>query len=127
MVPTLLSLPWTDITYLLHKYGVSWRYYVFEGDEPDCEDDEAMTCAPVSQGPKTPSIWNPLVDFLDVKEDGQIGNVQSLTNFYSAMKNTSEWRPAECLLDYAQQQGFRTSAGVGATPRQTIWVHTEHP
>ncbi len=31
------SLPWTDITYLLHKYGVSWRYYVFEGSEPDCE------------------------------------------------------------------------------------------
>ena len=21
----------------LHKYGVSWRYYVFEGSEPDCE------------------------------------------------------------------------------------------
>ncbi len=32
-----ISLPWTDITYLLHKYGVSWRYYVFEGSEPDCE------------------------------------------------------------------------------------------
>ncbi len=84
------SLPWTDITYLLHKYGVSWRYYVFEGNEPDCEDDEAMTCAPVKQGPKTPGIWNPLLDFLDVKEDGQMGNVQSLTNFYSAVKNTSE-------------------------------------
>jgi phospholipase C len=84
------SLPWTDITYLLHKYGVSWRYYVSEGDEPDCEDDEAMTCAPVAQGPKTPGIWNPLADFLDVKEDGQMGNVQSLTNFYSAVQNTSE-------------------------------------
>jgi len=84
------SLPWTDITYLLHKYGVSWRYYVFEGDEPDCDDDEAMTCAPVAQGPKTPGIWNPLVDFLDVKEDGQMGNVQSLTNFYTAVQNQSE-------------------------------------
>jgi len=58
----LLLLPWTDITCLLHKYGVSWRYYVFEGNEPDCEDDEAMTCAPVKQGSKTPGIWNPLVD-----------------------------------------------------------------
>jgi phospholipase C len=84
------SLPWTDITYLLHKYGVSWRYFVSEGNEPDCEDDEAMTCAPVAQGPKTPGIWNPLVDFLDVKEDGQMGNVQSLNSFYSAVKNTSE-------------------------------------
>ena len=84
------SLPWTDITYLLHKYGVSWHYYVFEGNEPDCEDDEAMTCAPVKQGPTTPGIWNPLVDFLDVKEDGQMGNVQSLTNFYTAVQTTSE-------------------------------------
>ena len=84
------SLPWADITYLLHKYGVSWRYYVFEGDEPDCEDDEAMTCAPVKQGPKTPGIWNPLADFLDVKEDDQMGNVQSLTNFYTAVHDTSE-------------------------------------
>ncbi|MGH2854566.1 MAG: alkaline phosphatase family protein [Solirubrobacteraceae bacterium] len=88
--PEAKALPWTDITYLLHKYGVSWGYYVFEGDEPDCESDEAMTCAPVAQGPKTPGIWNPLVDFMDVKEDGQMGNVQSLTHFYTAVQNTSE-------------------------------------
>ena len=88
--PNANNYAWTDVTYLLHKAGVSWGYYVFEGNEPDCEDDEAMTCAPVKQGPKTPGIWNPLVDFLDVKEDGQMGNVQSLTNFYSAVKNTSE-------------------------------------
>ena len=69
---------------------MSWRYYVFEGSEPDCEDDEAMTCAPVTQGPTTPGIWNPLVDFGDVKEDGQLGNVQSLTNFYTAVHDTSE-------------------------------------
>jgi len=30
------------------------------------------------------------VDFLDVKEDGQMGNVQSLTNFYTAVQTTSE-------------------------------------
>ena len=44
------SLPWTDVTYLLHKHNVSWGYYIFEGDEPDCEDDEAMTCAPTRVG-----------------------------------------------------------------------------
>ena len=74
---------WTDITYLLHNAGVTWAYYVFEGDEPDCESDEAMTCSPVHQSYKTPGIWNPLVDFTDVKEDGQKGNIQSLTNFYT--------------------------------------------
>ena len=30
---------WTDLTYLLHRARVSWRYYVSTGAEPDCEDD----------------------------------------------------------------------------------------
>jgi phospholipase C len=86
------SLPWTDVTYLLHKHKpeVSWRYFIFEGGEPDCESNEAMTCEEVKQGPRTPGIWNPLVDFEDVKEDGQLSDVQSLTKFYSTVHNTSE-------------------------------------
>ncbi len=87
--PEAISLPWTDVTYLLHKHGVSWAYYLFEGSEPDCESDEAVTCAPVKQGPKTPGIWNPLIDFMDVKEDGQLGNVRSLNAFYNAVHETS--------------------------------------
>ena len=80
---------WTDVTYLLHRAQVSWRYYVFEGGEPDCEDDEAITCRPVRQSPKTPGIWNPLADFTDVKQDGQLEDIQSLTNFYTAVHNPS--------------------------------------
>ncbi len=75
---------WTDITYLMYKAQVSWRYYVFEGSEPDCESDEALSCEAVRQGPLTLGIWNPLRDFTDVKQDGQLGNIQSLTNFYKA-------------------------------------------
>ena len=77
---------WTDLTYLLHRFGVSWSYYVFQGTEPDCEDDSAMTCTPVQQGPKTPGIWNPLPSFTDVAQDGQLGNIQSLTSFFSAAR-----------------------------------------
>jgi phospholipase C len=77
---------WTDLTYLLHKAGVSWGYYVFKGTEPDCEDDAAMSCAPVAQGPRTPGIWNPLPYFDTVQQDGQLGNVQSLSNFFAAAK-----------------------------------------
>jgi phospholipase C len=80
---------WTDITYLLHNAGVSWGYYVFKGAEPDCESDEATTCAPVQQGPKTYGIWNPLPRFTDVNQDGQLGNIQSLTNFYTAVHQSS--------------------------------------
>jgi phospholipase C len=79
-----LHYAWTDMTYLLHNAGVSWGYYVFKGSEPDCEDDNAMTCAPVQQGPQTPGIWNPLPSFTDVTQDGQTGNIQSLTNFFTA-------------------------------------------
>jgi phospholipase C len=77
---------WTDMTYLLHKFGVSWAYYVFKGTEPDCENDAAVTCAPVQQGPTTPGIWNPLPHFTDVQQDGQLANVQTLTNFFAAAK-----------------------------------------
>jgi phospholipase C len=81
---------WTDITYLLAKAGVSWRYYVHEGTEPDCESDEAATCETRSKpGPETPSIWNPLAGYTDVKEDGQLRNIKSLTNFYSAVHEPS--------------------------------------
>ena len=62
---------WTDLTYLLFKNQVSWKYYVQTGTEPDCEDDEAE-CAPVHQDAKTPGIWNPLPYFDTVKQDGQL-------------------------------------------------------
>ena len=75
---------WTDLTYLLYKAGISWAYYVAPGTQPDCADDGALTCAPVPQGPATPDIWNPLPGFTTVRQDGQVSNVQSVTNFYSA-------------------------------------------
>ena len=76
---------WTDLTWLLHRYHVSWRYYVARGYEPDCTSG-AMFCAPVPQTASTPSIWNPLPRFTDVKQDHQLGNIQSLDNFYAACR-----------------------------------------
>jgi phospholipase C len=83
--PGKATYAWTDITYLLHRAGVSWGYYVMEGTEPDCQLDEATTCSASHQVYTTPGIWNPLPDFTDVKEDGQLGNVQPLTSFYTAV------------------------------------------
>ena len=77
---------WTDITYLLHKQNVSWGYYVVTGSEPDCENDAAMSCAPVRQNSTTPGIFNPLPYFDTVKNDGQLGNIQSVDRFYAAAK-----------------------------------------
>jgi phospholipase C len=85
--PTTPDYAWTDLTYLLHKAGVGWGYYVFKGTEPDCENDAAISCAPVKQGPRTPGIWNTLPYFDTVQQDGQLQNVQSLQNFFAAARN----------------------------------------
>jgi phospholipase C len=78
---------WTDITYLLHKAGVSWAYFVFQGTEPDCENDQAMTCGPVKQNSRTPGIWNPLPHFETVHQDDQLSNIQTLSDFFTAAGN----------------------------------------
>jgi len=65
---------WTDITWLLHRYGVSWRYYVSPGQAPDCASG-AEVCQPTPLNAGTPSIWNPLPQFATVRQDGQQGNV----------------------------------------------------
>jgi phospholipase C len=75
---------WTDLTYLLDRAHVSWGYYVVSGSEPDCENDAAETCAPIAQSSNTPGIWNPLPFFDTVKEDHQLGNIQSVKRFYAA-------------------------------------------
>jgi phospholipase C len=82
--PSAPDYAWTDLTYLLHEHGVSWGYYVVSGSEPDCENDEALSCTPVAQSAKTPGIWNPLPFFDTVQQDGQLGDVQSVENFYKA-------------------------------------------
>jgi phospholipase C len=77
---------WTDITYLLHKYGVSWGYYVETGTEPECVNGSVMTCAAARQNARTPSVWNPLPSFTDVAKDGQLGNIQPVSSFVAAAK-----------------------------------------
>jgi phospholipase C len=77
---------WTDITYLLHRAGVSWKYYVGKGSEPDCDDDGAK-CPSIPQNAQTPSIWNPLPSFTTVRQDGELGNVQDVSQFYIDAKH----------------------------------------
>jgi phospholipase C len=79
---------WTDLTYLLHKYGVSWGYYVEDGTQPDCADDQ-MFCTPVPQNSFTPGIWNPLPWFDTVREDGQLSNIAPTNEFFQALATNS--------------------------------------
>ena len=79
---------WTDLTYLLHKYGVSWSYYVKQGGQPDCADNQ-MFCAPVPQNSWTPGIWNPLPYFDTVREDHQLRNIAPLRDFFTALASNT--------------------------------------
>ena len=79
---------WTDLTYLLHKYGVSWRYYVQRGAQPDCSDN-AMFCAPVPQNSHTPGIWNPLPWFDTVRQDHQLQNVAPLQTLFNDLASNN--------------------------------------
>jgi phospholipase C len=76
---------WTDLTYLLHRDHVSWRYYVAKGTQPDCADGE-MACTPLAQRAETPGIWNPLPWFATVRQDGQLSNVVSTDKYFAAAK-----------------------------------------
>jgi phospholipase C len=78
--PTVPEYGWTDLTWLLHKAGVSWSYFIDPGTQPDC-DDGAMTCTAKPQLVGTREIWNPLPDFQTVHQDHQVANVQSVKNF----------------------------------------------
>ncbi len=73
---------WTDLTYLLHKNNVSWKYYVQAGSEPDCANNFAA-CAAVPQSARTPGIWNPLPYFDTVKKNGQLDNITRTNDFFN--------------------------------------------
>jgi phospholipase C len=79
------NFAWTSLTYLLYTHKISWRYYVAEGTQPDCEDNAAV-CPPKQQKVGTPDIWNPLPGFTDVRADGQLSNVQTIDHFYADAK-----------------------------------------
>ncbi len=90
VIPGKATYSWTDLPHLLTAHGVSWRYYLFEGGEPDCVNDESVSCAKKKQNHFTPGIWNPLPAFTDVQEDNSLGNIQSLVKFYEAVHQTTE-------------------------------------
>ena len=95
---------WTDLTYVLHKHHVSWRYYVFPGSQPDCADGD-MYCKAVPQNAKTPGIWNPLPWFDTVRLDHQLQDVAPVSSFFTAARNGTlpavSWvTPAEKVSDH---------------------------
>jgi len=123
---------WTDLTYLLHKDHVSWQYFVFKGQQPDCEDDQ-MLCKAVGQSAKTPGIWNPLPYFDTVRQDRQGENVAPFNDFLSEAKqgtlpSVSWLTPAQSVSEHppglvSRGQAYVTSV-VNAVMRSKDWQST---
>jgi phospholipase C len=79
---------WTDLTYLLHKAGVSWKFYNAEGGTPSCADDPE-DCPAFPAKATVPSIWNILPRFQTVKEDGQLPSIVAINQLYSDLASDS--------------------------------------
>jgi phospholipase C len=124
--------PWTDLTYLLHANHVSWAYYVMDGLEPDCENDQS-SCNLYPQTARTPGIWNPLPSFDDVKQDGQLSNIKDTSLFFGDLRDGT--LPAVSWVTpgnrYSEHPPGRVSAGqayvtgiINAVMRSGYWNST---
>ena len=104
--PTTYNFP--EITELLSRGGISWKYYVTSGTQPDTEDGTVVgTTSQQQQRPDQYTFWNPLPAF-------------------PAVQNNPEQRNR--LVDTAQ---FYADAQAGQLP-QVSWVIpsgkvSEHP
>ncbi len=83
---------WSDLTDLLDRAAVTWKYYLEQGQEPDCEDGE-MTCPPETQQAGVESWWNPLPGFTEAlaKNKANPGYLAQhnppLEQFYADLQN----------------------------------------
>jgi phospholipase C len=102
---------WTDITYLLHQQDVSWAYWVGN-------DTCAFECQRVKNGQSTVSQQNPLPWFTTVRDDHQLGNIQTYDDYFADAKNgtlpTVSW-----MMPYS---------GVGEHPQsgEPVWKGQRH-
>jgi phospholipase C len=123
---------WTDLTYLMHRYHVSWRYYVFTGTQPDCDEDQ-MICGSVPQSARTPGIWNPLPWFTTVQQDRQVRNVTTMRNFFrdarrGTLPSVAWLTPSDQVSDHppspiTKGQAYVTSV-INAVMRGPDWRST---
>ena len=77
---------WTDLTYLMHKHNVSWGYYLTEGIEPDCANDQ-MFCDQQPMKLDVPGVMNPLPNFTTVHDNGQLNYIRKTEVFLTDLKN----------------------------------------
>ena len=70
-LPTRQVAPyiWANLFQLLDLNSISWKYYLDNGPEPDCEDGE-LTCEPQQMTEGVLDLWNPAPGFAYVRQQG---------------------------------------------------------
>ena len=106
---------WTDLTYLMHRDGVSWGYYIVPGKQPDCDDGGSLLCKPGPLKQGTPSTWNPLPDFTTVRQDDQLKNIQSADRFVRAAR-AGTFRPCPGSSRTSRTASIRARSSATARP-----------
>jgi phospholipase C len=74
------------MTYLLYTHHVSWGYFITPGGAPDCENGSG-SCSPTRVSTGTDNIWNPLPGFATVRQDNQLGNIQTTRQFLTLARD----------------------------------------
>jgi phospholipase C len=100
---------WTDLTYLMYRHDVSWRYFVQRGAQPDCTDG-GMTCTEPHLAASTPSIWNPLPGFETVHRDHQVRDIQPTSRFFRDAKRGT--LPSVCWIVPSQRDSEHAPANI---------------
>jgi phospholipase C len=124
---------WTDITWLLDRANVSWRYYVGSGTPVDCGDGVNL-CGGVENGTATSMFWSPLPYFTDVRQHRKMGNIQHHDQLFASLKQdrlaSVVWvMPDAYHSDHAPQAAIDDGQAwvtkiVNAIMRSKVWRST---
>jgi phospholipase C len=103
---------WTDLTYLMHKYKVSWGYYLTEGIEPDCGNDQ-MFCDQQPMKLDVPGVMNPLPNFTTVHDNGELDHIRPTKTFLTDLKNNTLPAVSWVIPEYGVSDHPATSIHAG--------------
>ena len=105
----LPNLAWTDLTYLLHKAGVTWKNYLVAGHRARLRRWRDDVRSGRTAAPRRRASGTPLPSFDTVKADGELGNVVDFNQFY---KDVEGRHLPSGLVVLPVRRGQRAPAGL---------------
>jgi phospholipase C len=129
------NYPWASVLQHLDVNGVSWKYYLGNGNEPDC-DEADDTCAPVALNETVYSYWNPVPYYSYVKAQGKPYLAAHVTSIDQYLKDIKAGTLAQVSwvvpsADYSEHPPAGVTMGmnyttslVNAVMQSPYWANT---